>query len=167
MKIKTFVLLSIIAVLLFGVASAYDSSNPYTTTLRWIVPNDTAFSVSLPGGGTMIIFQDNISNASSKMVQPNNQSTGASQPIINISNDGNTALNFSCNLTAAKPTWATIIASNTSTFADGKEFNVTAVNISVNIAVSNYTDLYLWTNLTNATQGTTDRTFRISSWIYT
>lgn len=164
------ILVLFVAVLLLcgvGLVQAYDADTPYTNTVKWIIPSDTTFTVTLAGGESTIDFDTGVTGQTVDLVEPDSQVAASNTPIINISNDGNLALNFTCNLTAAKPSWATIKVGNTSTHGDATEFDTTAQLVEKNIAAGTYSDMYLWTNLTSATQGTTERTLQINSEIYT
>lgn len=142
---------------------AYDSGTPYTVTLKWIVPTDTTFSISLAGAESTIDFDDGLTSDSINWAQPDSQDNSTSTPIINITNDGNVPQNFSCNLTASIPTWAVLAVSNNASSADTTGFDTTGVLVSSNVSSGDSTSLYLWTNITNADVGTTERTFQITS----
>jgi len=143
--------------------SAYDADTPYTVTMQWIVPSDTSFTVSLAGAETTIDFDDNVVDKDSKYVQPDSQDNSTSTPIAEITNTGNQNLDFSCNLTATKPSWAVLMVNNATDLATATTFDTTAVTIQDNVAAAATVDMYLWTNLTNADAGTTSRTFQINS----
>ena len=151
------------AILCIGAASAYDASNPFTCDIRWVVPSDTTFSVSWPGGESSVDFDDNLTAVTQSGVQPDSQNNATNTPIINITNDGNQALNFTCNLTTAKPAWAVIKVNNETSYTGATAFDTTAVIVNASVAVGETTDMYLWTDVTSATPGTTERTLQINS----
>lgn len=144
-------------------AMAADADSPYTVTMSFIVPSDTSFSVVLAGAETTIDF--NPGTKDSKEVEPDSQDDGGSTPIAVVTNDGNLDLNFSVNLTAERPTWVQIYVSDTNTFASATEFNATATYDAGwnDTAPAGTIDIYLWGNFTDATGGTTDRTFQINT----
>lgn len=158
---KSIVLLMVLAMLVPG-AMAADADTPYTVTMNFIIPSDTAFSVALAGAESTIDF--NPANKDSKEVEPDSQDDGGSTPIAVITNDGNVDLNFSINLTAAKPSWVTVHGSDTNTFASATEFNTAELPDSGwnDTAPAGSVDVYLWANFTAAVGGTTPRTFQIN-----
>lgn len=148
----------------FGFVSAYSSSSPYTVTMKWIVPQDTSFTVTLAGAETSIDFDTNIVNSSSKLVQPDSQNSVGSVPIAVVVNTGNLNLNFKVSLNATKPSWATLMADSDNNVAGSYVVtDTTEVVFATGIASGSNSSLYLWTNLTNAVAGTTERTFKINS----
>lgn len=146
-----------------GAVSAYDASTPYECTLQWIVPSDTVFSISFAGSEFSVDFDTNLNSATQSGVQPDGQNNATNTPIITISNDGNVALNFTCNLTEAKPAWATLKVNNETSYTGATSFNTTQVVINSSVAIGQDTDMYIWTDVSSATQGITGRTLRISS----
>lgn len=157
-----FVALSLVCML--GIMSAEDASSPYTVTLKWIIADDTSFSVALCGSETTIDFDDHLDNQTTATnIEPNCQNASTSTPIATITNDGNIDLNFTCNLTAAIPNWATLTVNDENTYTGGLSFNTTAVLINHTVSASADTDVYLWTNVTSADTGTTERTYQINS----
>lgn len=160
-KIKA-ILAALIAVSLIGVVAAYDASNPFTCNMNWAIPTDTTFSIAFAGGETSVDFT--CTAQTENEVEPDSQDDGASTPIIVVTNDGNIALNFSCNLTAAKPAWATITVSETNTIASGSTFDTTAVEFSDNVAASGTANMYIWTNVSSAAAGNTQRVLQINSY---
>jgi len=147
-----FVLLVLISAI--PTATAYDASNPYTVTMNFIIPSDSAFSVSLAGAETAIDF--NPASKDSKDVEPDSQVASSSTPIAVVTNDGNVNQNFSINLTAAKPSWVELRADDTNVASAASTFDTTALDdagwqniapaASTNISVS-YTHLTLPTIL--------------------
>lgn len=148
--------------MLFPTASAYDASNPYTVTLQWDVPTDTTFGVNLAGAEITIDFT--CPDATEDLIEPDSQSASGSTPIATVDNDGNVAMDFSCNLTATKPSWAVLIVNDANTHIGGNTFDTAAVEFADNIAISGSTDMYIWTNITSAALGNTQRTIQINGY---
>ena len=163
MEINKIVVGLIIAVALCGVASAFDANTPWTGTVQWVVPSDTTFSITWASGETQVDFDDNLTSQTQSGVQPDGQNNATSTPIITIDNDGNQALNFTCNLTAAKPTWAVIKTNNETSYSGATTFDTSAVTVNASVAIAQSTDMYLWTDVTSAVQGSTSRTLQINS----
>lgn len=155
------IILALFVVLLAGSVVSYDADNPYTVTLKWIVPSDTSFAVALCGAETTIDFEDNIPSSTLNGAEPDCQNASLNHPMLTVTNNGNLPLNFTNNLTAAKPSWATLKVSNSTTYAESVSFDTTPVNIGKNIAAGNNLTIYLWTDLNNATAGTTQRTYEV------
>lgn len=152
----------LIAVLTVGVVLGADASNPYVGTIKWDIPTDTSFSVSFSGGETQINFIATTKNDT--LLEPSGQDASADTPILTITNEGDTNLNFTCNLTDAVPSWATIKVSNTSDHTNAYEFsNGAPAIINASVPPSQSTKMFLWTNLTNAEAGNTTRTLKIYS----
>lgn len=158
---KIYVIGAVMMFLLAMAGIAYDASTPYTVTLQWIVPSDTTFSIALCGAESSIDFDENLDAATDTEVQPDCQNATDSTPILVITNDGNQNLNFTNNLTTNKPTWAVLKVSNTSTYANALEFNTSAVRVGDDVVPAGTVDIYLWTDLTDALAGTTQRTYQI------
>jgi hypothetical protein len=141
---------------------AYDSANPYTVTMNFIVGADTSFTVELAGSETSIDF--NPASLNSKEVEPDSQNAGASTPILTITNTGNTNLDFTHKLTAAKPDWVVISYNNdTNTVNWGKTLTDEVSNVEQTVASSGEVKVYMWANFTSALAGTTARTYQINS----
>lgn len=156
-------LMGIFLVTVMSLALAYDQSTPYSATMKWIVPSDTTFTVSLCGAETTIDFDTNLTSSTQVQVEPDCQNAPAGIPIMNITNSGNINMNFTCNLTAPSPSWAYLYVNNNSNFLTAKIVNVTAVTIANGVATSGTSLVYVWTNVTNAVQGTTTKTFEVFS----
>jgi len=164
MKTKKIIMGALIAAILYaGMASAYDANTPWTGLVRWVVPSDTTFSITFAGSEDSVDFDDNLTAQTQSGVQPDSQNNATSTPIIVISNDGNQALNFTCNLTATKPDWAVIKVNNETSYTGATTFDTDAVTVNASVAVGDDTDMYLWTDVTSATQGTTTRSLQINS----
>jgi len=146
-----------------GVASALDASTPYTGDIKWVVPSDTSFTVSFAGAETSVDFDTDLTGCTQSGVQPNSQNNATSTPIITITNTGNVNLNFTCNLTDAKPSWAVLKVSNTTSYADATDFDTTAVLINATVSSGQSTPMYIWTDVTDAAQGTETKTLQINS----
>ncbi|MBD3252888.1 hypothetical protein GF386_04100 [Candidatus Pacearchaeota archaeon] len=162
-KIISIGMLLVLTMLALSPVMAYDESTPYTVTLKWIVPADTTFTVTLCGAESSIDFDDNINSNTETAVQPDCQDNSTSTPILNITNAGNVDLNFTCNLTASKPAWATLYVNNVTDFSGASTFDTTAVVFADEIKSGNSTEVYLWTDISSAAEGTTTRTYQINS----
>ena len=138
-----------------------DADNPWTGIVLWSIPSDTTFSVTFAGTETQVNFT--ASAKTENLIEPSGQNAAGSTPIITIENTGNTNLNFSCNLTAAKPSWAVIKVSNQSDHTTAKEFDTTLVLINESVPAGSSTPMYLWSNITDAVEGDTERTLQIES----
>jgi len=153
----------VLAVLASSLVLAYDASTPYTVTMKWIVPEDSSFTVELCGAETTIDFDTALTSDTVAWAQPNCQDNATSTAMYTITNTGNIALNFTNNLTAAKPAWATLYVNNDTIAADAVEFDTDAVIIAGNVAIDATRDIYLWTTITSADTGTTERTYQVNS----
>ena len=153
-----------VMVVVSGIAStaiAYDANNPWTGTVKWSIPADTSFTVTFAGSQTQINFTATSKTQSN--IEPDGQNAAANTPIITIENTGNTNLTFFCNLTSAKPSWATIKV-NSGPLADyATEFNTATVTINESVPAGSSTPMYLWSSINNATAGDTTRTLMIGS----
>ena len=153
-----------VMVVISGIVStaiAYDADNPWTGTVKWTIPSDTSFTVTFAGTETQVNFT--ASSATENLIEPSGQDASSNTPIITIENTGNANLNFSCNLTSAKPSWAVIKVSNQSDHTTATEFDTTLVLINESVPAGSSTPMYLWTNITNAPAGDTTRTLQIES----
>lgn len=155
------ILLGIMTILALSIVFALDADTPYTVTMNWIVPSDTTFTVSLPDGESTIDF--NPASGTEDYVQPDGQNNDTGEPVINITNAGNVNLNFTNNLTASKPAFATLMSNNDPNHLNSTAFDTTAVLIEEDVAPAAVVAVYLWTNITDATGGTTARTYQINS----
>jgi len=144
-----------------GLASAYDADNPWTGTVQWTIPSDTSFTVTFAGSQTQVNF--NAAGQDDTLIEPDGQDASSNTPIITIENTGNLNLEFTCNLTSSKPSWATIKVSDEPDHTTATEFDTTAVVISSSVAPGESTPMYLWSNVTDAPSGTTTRTLQINS----
>lgn len=146
-----------------GIASAYDAGTPWTGTVRWMVPSDTTFSIAFASAETQVDFDDSLTAQTQSGIQPDSQNNATSTPIIVVTNDGNLALNFTCNLTAAKPSWAVLKVNNETSYSGATTFDTSAVIVNASVATAQSTDMYLWTDITSAPSGTVSRTLQINS----
>lgn len=164
-KMEVGLIIAIVVMCGIGVVNAYDASNSWTGTVNWIVPNDTTFTVSWPSGETTIDFDDNLTSDTQTGVEPDGQSNTTSTPIINVTNGGNVVLNITCHLSinASKPAWAVIKVSNTTSYSGATSFDTTAVVINETLAIGGTSDVYIWTDVTSATAGTTTRWLFVNS----
>lgn len=146
-----------------GIAGAFDASNPWSGTVRWIVPSDTTFSITWASGESTVDFDDNLTSQTQSGIQPDGQNNATSTPIIEINNDGNLVLNFTCYLNASKPAWGVLKVKNTTDYATATSFDTTEVVVNATIQVGESTDMYIWTDITSASAGTTTRYLWINS----
>lgn len=158
---KTIFTISIICLLMLGGVFALDANNPYTVTLQWIVPSDTTFTVELAGSESTIDF--NPSGKTENYIEPDGQDASGSTPIATITNAGNVNMNFTNNLTASKPAWATLMVSNTNDETASTSFDTTAVLIEADVVAAGTSDVYLWSNISDGDAGTTQRTYQINA----
>ena len=146
-----------------GTALGFDTNNPASYTVQYIILPDTSFSVSLCGSENQMNF--NATNGSSKAVEPNCQSIAQNKPWANITNTGNVPLNFSTNLMTINPAWVILNIGSTSSMSD----QVTITNTTnspvgwLNIGPGNSVQLYTQASFMNAPQGTTSMTIKINS----
>ena len=144
-------------------AFGFDANSPATYTVQYIIPSDTTFSVALCGSETQMNF--NPTNGSSKSVEPTCQSKATNKPWANITNSGNTNLNFSTNLTAANPSWVTLNIGSISSMSD----QVTVSNVEtspagwLNVAPASSVQLYSLADFTSGPKGTVSNTIKINS----
>jgi len=139
---------------------AYDASSAYTINMRWIVPSDTTFSVSVSGGAATIDFSP--ASKTETEVEATGQIAASSVPILNITNDGNINMNFSNNLNEAKEAWSVVKSSNANVYAAASSFDTTAVTLEDDVSAGSSVTVYLWTDVTNAAAGTTTKEYNIS-----
>lgn len=147
-----------------GLAVAYDASNPYSNFVDWTIGDDTTFTVSVGGGADKCVFAP--ASKTETDVEPTGQSDGT--PIFTVVNAGNTNLDFKCNLTTAKPSWATIKVNDGYVPHAADTFDTTLQTFNSSVAAGDQTKMYMWTNVTDAAAGsgsdaTHNRTLRIYS----
>jgi len=145
-------------------AGALDADTPYTVTMNLIIPSDSTFTVALAGSETTIDF--NPTTKDSTEVEPDSQvASGDTTPIAVITNAGNVNLNFSVNLTAAKPSWVVLKAHSDGTYASATTYDTTAIELTAwkDITPTSTADVYLWADFTSALGGTTQRTFQVNT----
>jgi len=153
-------LLMLISVFAIPMVLGYDASNPYTVTIKWIVPQDTTFTVALAGAETEIIF--NATNKSSLEVNARSQTD--SVPIITISNQGNIPANYTAQVTAFLPSWVTLKGKKTYDYGTADTItNTTGTLIDTNVASGNNATYWLWSDFSNGVYGTNQSTFQISA----
>ena len=159
-----FIVVSVLSVMSITTVAAYDADTPYSVTLQWVVPASTTFTVTLAGAESTIDFDDEITAATVSLAEPDSQDNSTSTPVIQIENIGNVALNFTNELNASTPTWATLYVGLTVDPGAATEFNsTTPVEFKADLAASGTQDVYLWTTITSATAGTTQRTYYINA----
>jgi len=145
---------------------AYDADTPYSVTLTIVVPSDTSFTVSLAGAESQIDFDDEVTGQNNEWVEPDSQDNTTSTAIIELTNTGNVALNYTLNVTSL-PAWAILKADTDATMATAKIVNDTGnpedCRVASNQAAAATTDVYLWLNTTGADAGTESETFQVNS----
>lgn len=158
-------LLPIIAMMLFSVGSvyAYDADTPYTVTMNFIVGQDSSFTVSLAGSETTIDF--NPATKDSKEVEPDSQDAGESTPILEITNTGNVALQFTHKVNDTMPTFVAVSYDTDNSVDWTKTITDSYSEISASVAKDSSADVYMWANFTDADSGTAQRTYQINSTI--
>lgn len=147
-----------------GLAVADDASDPYENFVEWTIGDDTTFTVSVGGGAVRCVFAP--ASKTETDVMPTGQADGT--PIFTVVNAGNTNLDFKCNLTSAKPSWAIIKVNDVYVPGSADNFDTTLVTFNTTVVVGDQTAMYLWTNVTDALAGTGsdathNRTLRIYS----
>ena len=151
---KVIVGLLVMAVLVSGVGlvTAYDASAPYSNFVEWEVSSDTAFTVLVGGAQTKCVFQP--ASKTETLVQPVGQSDGT--PMFTVTNAGNCNLDLKCNLTSAKPSWATILVNDAYDSGAADEFGVDTSLQTFNqtVGTGETSPMYLWSNVTDAPVGT-------------
>lgn len=164
MKTKVLVglLIGMIAMGAIGNVVAYDADTPWSGTVKWTIPGDTSFSVHFSGVVASIDF--NATGQNDTMMEPVGQDDGGSEPVVMINNTGNVDLTFNFSIPEGRPSWVTMLnMSNSNTHLGSSEVNKTGVNIETSVAQSTSTQLYLWSNITEAPQGVTEKTAYINS----
>ena len=155
------ILVMLVGLLMVSGVFALDAGTPYTLTIQWIIPSDTTFTVDLAGAESTIDF--NPATKTETDVEPDSQDYGASTPIVTITNTGNTALNFTHNVSAV-PAYAVLWAYSNNTDTNVAVSEGASVNqVGGDVGISEVVQIYMWTNVTDATAGTTSETYQISS----
>jgi len=153
-----------VMVVVSGIAStaiAYDANNPWTGTVKWSIPSDTSFTVTFAGSQTQVNFTASAKTQS--LIEPDGQDAANNTPIITLENTGNLNLTFTCNLTSAKPTWATIKVGNYKDPGYATEFNTDLVVVTTDVLPGTSAPMFLWSDITNAPAGDTTRELMIWS----
>ena len=161
-KLIVSLLIGIIAIGGVGnIVSASDADTPWSGTVKWTIPSDTSFTVTLAGGADTIDF--NASGTTDVRVEPAGQDNSTSTAIIVITNTGNQALNFNMSVPEGCPSWAVLRIGNTTTFGDSTVVNKTGHIVGTAIAAAGTQDVYMWTNVTSAPIGMVSKTAYINS----
>lgn len=149
--------------LVASIASVYaaDASTPYSVTMNFVVGEDTTFSVALAGAETSIDF--NPADANSKEVEPDSQNAAGTTPMVNITNDGNVALNFTHQLNQTKPSHVEVSWSLTNSVDWSQTVTTTYSVINSSVPAGESEVVYYWANFTAAPQGTTQRLYYINT----
>jgi len=164
MKTKTIVCMLLVVIslgVLFGTAAAYDADTPWTGTVKWTIPSDTTFTVTLAGSEGGINFTHTAQTET--LLEPSSQVAASSTPIINISNTGNVAQNFNISVPEGVPSWAVFRVGNTSANASSTIVNKTGHIVGTSVAAGTFQDVYCWSNVTSAPGGTFSKTAYINS----
>lgn len=161
--LAVFSMLLVSGIVLSAPAMAYDSGTPYTVTMQFVVASDTSFTVALAGSETTIHF--NPATKSSTQVEPGSQNAAGTTAMAVITNTGNVNQNYSINLTTAKPSWVVLKASSANSYGGASTFDTAALRLSGwnNTAPAGTASVYLWADFTDATAGTTTKTFQINT----
>lgn len=161
-KIVVALLIGVIAIGGIPNVVAYDADTPWSGTVKWTIPSDTSFTVHFSGVVASIDF--NMTGQNATMQEPVGQDDGANEPVLMINNTGNQNLNFNFSIPSGIPNWVTMLnMSNSQTHASSSAVNKTGVDIETSVAQGSSTQLFLWTNVTEAPQGTTEKTAYINS----
>jgi len=152
----------LVSVAFAGSAFGYDASTPYTTTINYIVTNDTTFTVTLAGAETTIDFNGATNGAD---IEPDSQNAGTSTPIAVIANAGNVNMDFKLKLTAAQFAYANVTVSAANTYSNPIYLNDSLQTPTGWTAVAPAADVdaYMKVTFTAAPGGTTSRTLEIDS----
>ena len=98
------------------------------------------------------------------MIEPVGQDDGASEPVVMINNTGNQDLTFNFSIPTGAPSWVTMLnMSNSNTHLGSSEVNTTGVDIETSVGQGTSTQLYLWSNVTLAPSGVTEKTAYINT----
>ena len=160
-KIVVAMLIGMITLGAISNVAAYDVSTPWSGTVKWTIPSDTTFTVTFSGAVLSIDF--NASAQNETMIEPFGQDDGASTPVVVIDNSGNLDMDFNFSIPSGIPNWVTMLnMSNSNTHAGSSAVNKTGVNIETSVAAESSTQLYLWSNITEAPSGVTEKTAYIN-----
>lgn len=149
--------------MIFGISgvSAFDTDNPYTVNMNFIIGEDTSFTVSLAGAETTIDF--NPTTKDSKEVEPDSQAMGTSTPMVTITNAGNVALDFSHKVNETLPAYVDVSYDTDVTVDWAKTLSDAYTTITTSVAASGTADVYYWANFTDADAGTDQVEYQINS----
>ena len=161
-KIIVSLLIGIIAIGGIANVAASDADTPWSGTVKWDIPSDTSFTIHFSGVTSSIDF--NATGQNDTMIEPVGQDDGASEPVVMINNTGNQDLTFNFSIPAGAPSWVTMLnMSNSNTYLGSSEVNTTGVDIETSVGQGTSTQLYLWSNVTLAPSGVTEKTAYINS----
>jgi hypothetical protein len=107
----------------------------------------------------------NPANNNSKNVQPDSQVIATNTPWATIYNNGNGAITFNVNTTAAQPGWVDVSISNSSAMSGNISLSATAQSPTgwSSIAAGDEVRLFANANFTAAPAGTTARTLEMDA----
>jgi len=155
----------------------FPESNRITNKLHWVFINnpnikyenmtikvpapaaDTSFSVSLPQGYTKCIFNATLST--SKGVNCSGQN--ASYPFLNISNDGNVALDFIIKGNETEPASIITIMANNSDFTGFSHFGTDTITIYNSLSAGSDFGVWFQTNFSRPSPGIKERNLSVNS----
>lgn len=131
----------------FGAGAAFADSQ--TVTVTWIVPGDTSFSIAWAGAESEIVFDTGDQNFTGVKAR----SQVAATPIINITNNGNTAVDYHMLFNLTFPTGidyvnCSVYDNTNATLFYWTQANDTTSNQTVAsaIAVDGYADFWFYSD---------------------
>jgi len=144
-------------------AFAYDADNPYTVTLQYIIPIDSSFSVETRSLTAEIKFEFTAKTESN--LEPTGQDDGNSLEILNVTNDGNTAIDLYHNTTIPTLGAGTVaLCVDTDNTVDGcTNLTDSMVQLTDELAIDGHVDVYMWANAEDASSGIHTGKYQINS----
>lgn len=131
----------------FGAGAAVADSQ--TVTVTWIVPGDTGFSIAWAGAESEMVFNTGDQNFTSIRARSQTPTT----PIINITNNGNTAVDYHMIFNVTFPTGVTyvncsVFNNTNATLFSWNNSNDTSTNHTVasSIAIDGYADFWFYSD---------------------
>jgi len=122
-------------------------------------PPDTSFTVTLPANTLKARY--NANNASHKELAPDNQTD--SIPFMNVTNTGNTNLDFNMSLNASLPNGIELRADTDNNPNGANKINETSFSIYSGLGQGNSFGIWFWSYLTNADEQNTYKNLTIST----
>ena len=161
-SIMSFLIIVSLVLSMLAIFPSVSAGTNVTTT--WIVPGDTTISVTFPTGEGKIEF-----DCDSK--DPDKQGASSQTAVVaalNISNDGNTALEINASWSAAWPSGVTHVNISAGDNTNSTSFTFTSANCQTNqtlndsLDVDEYENYWFWTSGTDiAETAGVDRTLVI------